>query len=132
MARPSCRPVHIVRPGPAAAAIGCALLTAACSGDPYTPSNQVAVVRTRPAAITRSPAPVAARPVAVATPVYVPYPTRPRRAFVDPPLRPELIDPPGLIPLPPPPSREALAAGPAEARHRSRPDVGPFEGGTLP
>jgi len=60
----------------------------------------VVVVPAKPAP-TR-PISAAVVPQAIATPS--PIPERPRRAFVDPPLPAELIDPPGLLPLPPRPT----------------------------
>lgn len=60
----------------------------------------IVVVPAKPAPTRTTSAAVA--PQAIATPS--PMPERPRRAFVDPPLPAELIDPPGLLPLPPRPT----------------------------
>jgi hypothetical protein len=81
------------------AALACALI-AACSEQPEQTEHRIVVVPAKPAPTRTTSA--AVTPQAIATPS--PMPERPRRAFVDPPLPAELIDPPGLLPLPPRPT----------------------------
>lgn len=79
------------------------VLIAACSErteQAERTERPIVVVPAKPAPTRTTSAAVA--PQAIATPS--PMPERPRRAFVDPPLPAELIDPPGLLPLPPRPT----------------------------
>jgi len=80
--------------------LGCAMAAAACSRQPEPTEHRVTVVPTRitPGRTLAASSPPAATPAPAATRVL------PRRAFVDPPLPAELVDPPGLLPLPPSPA----------------------------
>ena len=84
-----------------AAALAGALI-AACSErteQPEQTEHRIVVVAAKPAPTRPTSAAVAPQAIAPPSPID----ERPRRAFVDPPLPAELIDPPGLLPLPPRP-----------------------------
>lgn len=101
VAHPVCRPARVDRRR-AVAVLACALIAAACSREPQPGERRVEIVPTRTAAARRPPAAATAVPIARPSPPA--RPSAPRRAFVDPPLPAELVDPPGLVPLPPRPT----------------------------
>jgi hypothetical protein len=72
------------------------LMLAGCSRAPDTGRDEAVAVRGGRAVIVAAPT-VAPSPAAAASPV--PRHVE-RKAFVDPPLPPELVNPPGLEPLP--------------------------------
>lgn len=76
------------------------MLIAACSEQPERTEQRITVVPAMPAPVQKTSVAVAPHPTASPSPT----PARARRAFVDPPLPAELVDPPGLLPLPPRPT----------------------------
>ncbi|WP_221364286.1 hypothetical protein [Sphingomonas jinjuensis] len=72
------------------------LMLAGCSRAPENPRDEAVAVRGGRAMVVAAPS-AAPSPVATTAP---PLRHAERKAFVDPPLPPELVNPPGLAPLP--------------------------------